>query len=353
MTSSPFRNICIYGAGALGGTIAAKLASSKEAQTKISVVARGAHLEAIRAGGISLWDAGADSPLVAQMTATADADELPPQDLVITGLKGHQLAAAVPGVAKLLHSGTRVVMILNGVPWWYFHRDRRSGHAEHRMEELDPNGDLWRLIGPERVIGCVAYQSAEVVAPGEIRLSNSGHFILGEPSGETTADIEAVAALLRQAGVKISISARIRDDIWNKLMGNAAFNPVSALTRGLMTDIMEDPALAAMVGQVMSEVKAVAEALGSQITMSIEERLERSRQIGPVRTSMLQDLLAGKALEITPLVGVIVSLGKLANVPTPISATILALITQLDRKNRQAADQATTSISSGFSVQSG
>ena len=337
MTSSPFKNICIYGAGALGGAIATKLASAKGAQTQVSVVARGAHLDAIRSGGLSLWESGANSPLVAQMTATADASELPPQDLVITGLKGHQLAAAVPGIAKLLHSGTRVVMILNGVPWWYFHRDRQSGHAEYQMEELDPNGDLWRLIGPERVIGCVAYQGAEVIAPGEVKLSNSGHFILGEPSGETTADIEAIAALLRQAGVNISISSRIRDDIWSKLMGNAAFNPISALTRGLMSDIMEDPALAAMVGQVMGEVKAVAEALGSQVAMSVEERLDRSRQIGPVRTSMLQDLLAGKALEITPLVGVVVSLGKLVNVPTPISATILALVTQLDRKNQQDA----------------
>lgn len=338
MTSSPIKNICVYGAGALGGAIAAKLASPKESQTKISVVARGAHLAAIRACGISLWEADADSPIVAQMTATSDSDELPPQDLVITGLKGHQLAAAAPGIAKLLHSGKRVVMILNGIPWWYFHRDSRSGYAERQIEELDPNGDLWRLIGPERVIGCVAYQGAEVVAPGEVKLANNGHFILGEPSGETTGDIEAIAALLQRAGVNVSISSRIRDDIWSKLMGNAAFNPISALTRGLMSDIMDDPALAAMVGQVMREVKAVAEALGSHIAMSVEERLERSRQIGPVRTSMLQDLLAGKALEITPLVGVVVSLGKLVNIPTPVSATILALVTELDRKNQQGAE---------------
>jgi 2-dehydropantoate 2-reductase len=337
MTSSPFKTICVYGAGALGGAFAAKLASLQEGHTQVSVIARGAHLEGIRSEGIRLWEAEAESPLVARMTATADAGELPPQDLVITGLKGHQLAAAVPGIAKLLHSGTRVVMILNGVPWWYFHRDRQSGHAEHQMEELDPNGDLWRLVGPERVIGCVAYQGAEVTGPGEIKLSNNGHFILGEPSGETTADIEAIAALLQRAGINVSISPRIRDDIWSKLMGNAAFNPISALTRGLMSDIMGDPALSAMVGQVMSEVKAVAEALGAQVPMSVEERLERSRQIGPVRTSMLQDLLAGKALEITPLVGVVVSLGRLTNVPTPVSATILGLVTQLDRKNQQSA----------------
>jgi len=302
-------------------------------QATVSVVARGGHLEGIRTHGMRVWEAEATGPLVARVTATDDASELPPQDLVITGLKGHQRGAAVPGLAKLLHAGTRVVMVLNGIPWWYFHRDEQSGHAERQMEELDPNGDLWRLIGPERVIGCVAYQGAEVINPGEIRLSNNGRFVLGEPSGETSANIEAIAALLRQAGINVSVSPRIRDEIWSKLMGNAAFNPISALTRALMSDIMGNPALSVMVGQVMNEVKAVAESLGSRLAISVEERLERSRQIGPVRTSMLQDLLAGKALEITPLVGMVVSLGKLTGVPTPTSSTILALITQLDREN--------------------
>jgi 2-dehydropantoate 2-reductase len=333
MASPSPKTICIYGAGALGGAIAAKLALGLREQATVSVVARGGHLEGIRTHGLRVWEAEAESPLVARVTATNDAAELPPQDLVITGLKGHQLGAAAPGLAKLLHGGTRVVMVLNGIPWWYFHRDEQSGHAERQMEELDPNGDLWRLIGPERVIGCVAYQGAEVVNPGEIRLSNNGHFVLGEPSGEATGDIETIAALLKQAGVNVSISPRIRDEIWSKLMGNAAFNPISALTRALMSDIMGNPALSAMVGQVMNEVKAVAETLGSRLAISVEERLERSRQIGPVRTSMLQDLLAGKALEITPLVGMVVSLGKLTGVATPTSATILALVTQLDREN--------------------
>ncbi|MFT4183185.1 MAG: 2-dehydropantoate 2-reductase [Rhizobium sp.] len=337
MTSSPPKTICIYGAGALGGAIAAKLATGLGEQVTVSVVARGAHLEAIRAQGLRLWEADADRSLVARMTATDNAADLPPQDLVITGLKGHQLGAAAPGIAGLLHSGTRVAMILNGVPWWYFHRDQQSGHAERQIEELDPNGELWRRIGPERVIGCVAYQGAEVINPGEVKLANNGHFILGEPSGETSRDVEAVAALLKRAGVNISISPRIRDEIWSKLMGNAAFNPISALTRALMSDIMQNPALAAMVGDVMNEVKAVAESLGARIAISVEERLERSRQIGPVRTSTLQDLLAGKALEITPIVGAVVSLAKLTGVATPTSATILTLITQLDRENVRAA----------------
>ncbi|MDE1991905.1 MAG: 2-dehydropantoate 2-reductase [Rhizobiaceae bacterium] len=337
MSSPSFKNVCIYGAGALGGAVAVKLALGSKKQVNVSVVARGSHLAGIRAGGLRLWEAEAASPLVAAVTATDDPAELPPQDLVITGLKGHQLTPAAPGIAKLLHAGTRVVMILNGIPWWYFHRDEQSGHAERQIEELDPDGNLWRLIGPERVIGCVAYQGAEVINPGEIKLSNNGRFILGEPSDEVSSDIKAITDLLTRAGLNISIAPRIRDEIWSKLMGNAAFNPISALTRARMSEIMGNPALSAMVGQVMNEVKAVAEALGSHLAISIEERLERSRHIGLVRTSMLQDLLAGKALEITPLVGMIVTLGKLTGVSTPTSQTILALATQLDRENVQAA----------------
>ncbi|TCR92717.1 2-dehydropantoate 2-reductase [Rhizobium sp. BK376] len=330
------KNICIFGAGALGGAVAGKIATALKNEATVSVVARGAHLAGIRKNGLRVWEAGADEPLVTHPAATDDASQLPKQDLVITGLKGHQLGGAAADIAKLMHDGTRVVMILNGIPWWYFHRDRDSRFAERQIEELDPNGDLWRLIGPERVIGCVAYQGAEVVNPGEIRLSNKGRFLLGEPSGEATADLQAISSLLTNAGLTVTTSPRIRDDIWSKLMGNAAFNPISALTRALMTDIMADPALSETVAKVMNEVKSVGEALGARFSVSIESRLEQSRHVGAVRTSMLQDLLGGKALEITPLVGMVVSLGKLSDVPTPTSETILALVSQLDRENLKA-----------------
>lgn len=333
----PLKNICIYGAGALGGAFAAKLADGLGEDATISVVARGAHLAAIREHGLSLFETGAEKPLTVRLAATEDAAELPKQDLVITGLKGHQLGAAAEGIATLLKDGTRVVMILNGIPWWYFHRDTLSTHAERQIEELDPGGRLWRLIGPGRVIGCVAYQGAEVVNPGEVRLSGKGRFLLGEPSGAITPDLEAVAGLLTGAGLSIEKTVRIRDEIWSKLKGNAAFNPISALTRALMSDIMDDPALVVTVGKVMGEVRAVGEALGATFDYSVAERLEQSRSFGPVRTSMLQDLLGGKPLEITPLVGMVVSFGRLTGVPTPVSETVLALVTQLDRKNRQTA----------------
>ncbi|WP_434733863.1 2-dehydropantoate 2-reductase [Rhizobium sp. YTUHZ044] len=329
----PIKTICIYGAGALGGAIAAKLAGREDSD--VAVVARGAHLDAIRSHGLSLREADAQTPLKVRVTATDDPKTLPRQDLVITGLKGHQLSPAAEGIAGLLKQGTRVVMILNGIPWWYFHRDPRSGHQELQFDELDPGGRLWRLISPERVIGCVAYQGAEVVKPGEIQLSHKGRFVLGEPSGEMSAELSAIAAVLSGADLNITTTADIRSEIWSKLMGNAAFNPISALTRALITDIMADPALMDMVSKVMKEVRAVGDAVGADFAMSVEQRLEQSRHIGGVRTSMLQDLIGGKALEITPLVGMLVALGRLTAVPTPVSETILALVTQLDRENRR------------------
>ncbi len=328
-------SICIYGAGALGGAIAVKLASRLGDSAIVSVVARGTHLRAIRSEGLSLHEAGADKPINVKITATDDPTTLPKQDLVITGLKGHQLGPAAEGMAALLKDDTRVVMVLNGIPWWYFHRDTQSGHAELQFDELDPDGKLWRLIGPERVIGCVALQGAEVINPGEIRLSNNGRFALGEPSGEMSGDLETIAGLFAKAGLNVSTTPRIRDEIWSKLTGNAAFNPLSALTRALMTDIMANPALFDMVGKIMREVRAVGTALGARFSITIEERLEQSRHIGAVRTSMLQDLLAGKALEIVPLVGMVVALGRTANVPTPVSEVVLALASQLDKENQR------------------
>ncbi|WFS02140.1 ketopantoate reductase family protein [Rhizobium tumorigenes] len=337
MPSSSIKTVCIFGAGALGGAIATRLASGALSGVTVSVIARGVHLDAIRQHGLKLWTAGATEPLTVQVHATDDASTLPAQDLVITGLKGHQLGGAAAGISGLLHATTRVVMVLNGIPWWYFHRDTQSKHAETQFEELDIGGALWRSIGPDRVIGCVAHQGAEVTAPGEIHLSNDGRFVLGEPSGENTADLQAITQLLTSGGLNVSTTPLIRNEIWSKLMGNAAFNPISALTRARMSDIMADPALANMVAQVMTEVKAVGEALGASFTMSVEQRLEQSKRIGDVRTSMLQDLIAGKALEITPLVGMVVSCGRLSGVATPTSEALLALVTQLDRENRRCS----------------
>lgn len=330
------KTICIYGAGALGGAFAANIAHALEGKVDVSVIARGAQLAAIREQGLSvIYDNEAFPAISARVTATDDPSSLPPQDLVITGLKGHQLSAAADGIASLLHPQTRVMMILNGIPWWYFHKDEASGFAELQLPQLDPDGKLWTLIDPKRVIGCVAYQGAEVIQPGRTKLNGKGHFFLGEPNGKLSDDLQAVADLLGQAGLDIRPTARIRDEIWSKLRGNAAFNPISALTRTLMVDLMANPELAQMVRKIMNEVQAVGIALGCQFQRSADEQFASANGFGPVKTSMLQDLIAGKALEIIPLNGMVVELGKLANVPTPICDTILTLAQQLDVENRR------------------
>lgn len=327
-----FRNICIYGAGALGGAFATKIASASEAGVTVSVVARGPHLEAIRTNGLTLRYAGEPAPITAKVQATDDPSELPPQDLIITGLKGHQLAPAAEGIARLLTERSRVVMVLNGIPWWYFHRDGASGHAERQLEELDPGGRLWKLIGPERIIGCVAYQGAEVVKPGEINLSLRGHFFLGEPSGEITDDLKSIANLLKKSDLDVRTTAAIREVIWEKLMRNAAVNPTSALTRSLCSDMVADPDFLELMGELMTEVQAVGRSLGVKFAQTVEQEIERTRTLKAVRTSMLQDLLAGKPLEIVPLTGMVVALGKLTGTPVPISRTVLTLARQLDRE---------------------
>jgi len=330
------KTICIYGAGALGGAFAANIAHALEGKVDVSVIARGAQLAAIREQGLSvMYDNEAFPAISARVTATDDPSSLPPQDLVITGLKGHQLSAAAHGIASLLQPQTRVMMILNGIPWWYFHKDEASGFAELQLPQLDPDGKLWTLIDPKRVIGCVAYQGAEVIQPGRTKLNGKGHFFLGEPNGKLSDDLQAVADLLGQAGLDIRPTARIRDEIWSKLRGNAAFNPISALTRTLMVDLMANPELAQMVRKIMNEVQAVGIALGCRFQRSADEQFASANGFGPVKTSMLQDLIAGKALEIIPLNGMVVELGKLANVPTPICDTILTLAQQLDVENRR------------------
>lgn len=330
------RTVCVYGAGALGGAFATKIAHALSGEVQVSVIARGAQLAAIRENGLSVvYDGDSHPGLSAQITATDDPSTLPPQDLVITGMKGHQLSSAAEGIARLCKDDTRVMMILNGVPWWYFHADTGSSFAEQQLPELDPDGKLWGLVGAQRVIGCVAYQGAEVIEPGRTKLNGKGRFFLGEPNGTLSDDLNSIAELLGRADLDIRPTQRIRDEIWAKLRGNAAFNPISALTRTLMVDMMANPALAQMVRTIMNEVQAVGTALGCRFESSADEQFASAHGFGPVKTSMLQDLLAGKALEIVPLNGMVSALGKLAGVPTPVCDTILALTQQLDIENRR------------------
>lgn len=329
--TSRYKNICIFGAGAVGATLAARLASAPGLQDRtISVVARGAHLAAIREGGIRLYDIGASDPIVAPVEATDKAAELGPQDVVFVTLKGHQLSAASDDIASLLKPGGRVVMIQNGIPWWYFHADKASGHEGFAIEALDPGEHIRRTIGPERVIGGVIYQGAQVRQPGHVHLASDGVLYLGEPSGAMSEDLLSITALVDATAWTATATPRIRDAMWEKLQGNAAINPLNALTRASMADIVHGP-VSPLARQIMQEVQTVAEALGARLPASVDAKMESSGLRNTVKTSMLQDVEQGRRLEIAPLTLGVTLLGRIAGVPTPANDTVLALISELDR----------------------
>ena len=325
------QRICVFGAGAIGGTLAARLATARAlAGARISVVARGDHLKAIRANGLLLRTRAGGEPVVARVPASADPRDFGPQDLVISTLKGHQIAAAAPGFRPLLKPTTRVLIIQNGVPFWYFHGDVRPELRDRRIPELDPGDALWNAIGPDRVLGGVVYQPAEIVAPGDVLATGPGRLAIGEPDGTMSEDLETVAGVIETAGWTVVRSPRIRDDIWRKLVGNAAFNPMSALTRATVTAMAEDPLIAAVIREVMNEVIAVAKGLGASVDVTADERIAVTRGLGPVRSSMLQDVIAGRALELTPLMKAVSLLGAMIGVVTPRLDVIYALTRLLD-----------------------
>jgi 2-dehydropantoate 2-reductase len=318
--------ICVFGAGAIGGVVAARLgaAAQKDGGDDISVVARGAHLRAIAEHGLRLIDSeGTD--ITVRLTASDDAKALGPQDVVIVALKGHQLPAAAADIAALLGPKTRVVMVLNGVPWWYFH-GLEGAERDRRLPVLDPDGALWERIGPARVIGCVAYCSARVEGPGVIRQTGPRSFMLGEPSGAMTDDLARVAGLFDAAGLNAAATAHIRDEVWGKLLYNAALNPVSALTGGTAGQLARDPAVEHILRAVMTEVRAVAGALGAHVDGDIDGLIDSAKGMTTVKSSMLQDVERGRPLEVDGILGAVASLGRVAGVPTPTLETVMALI---------------------------
>jgi 2-dehydropantoate 2-reductase len=318
--------ICVFGAGAIGGVVAARLgaAASRGGKDEISVVARGAHLAAIKAHGLRLVDNQGTDQTVA-LAASDDPTTLGAQDLVIVTLKGHQLTASASGIAALLGPKTRVVMVLNGVPWWYFH-GIEGAHRDRQLPALDPDGALWTGIGPARVIGCVAYCSATVEAPGVVRQSGGRYFALGEPTGATTDDLARVSRLFEAARLGPNATPRIRDEIWAKLTYNAALNPVSALTGGRAREMAHDPAVAEIIRRVMKEVQAVGKALGARVDADVDALVEDAKGMGAIKSSMLQDLERGRPLEVDGIVRAVASLGRLAGVPTPTLETVLGLV---------------------------
>lgn len=314
--------ICIYGAGAIGGYLGVQLA---RAGAEVSLVARGPHLAAMRENGLKLLIDGEER--VAQLRCTDDPRELGPQDYVIIALKAHSVPSVLDAMQPLLGPDTAVVTAVNGIPYWYFYR--HGGALEGTtLESIDPGGRQWRELGPERAIGCVVYPATEVVAPGVIQHVYGTKFPLGEASGERTERVEKLSQMMAAGGLDAPIRDNIRDEIWLKLWGNLCFNPISALTHGTLDIIASDPGTRAVAKAMMLEAKAIGDKFGVHFRVDVERRINGAGAVGAHKTSMLQDLERGRAMEIDPLVSVVQEMGRLANVPTPTLDVVLALIKQ-------------------------
>lgn len=317
--------ICIFGAGAIGGFLGAKLAMAGLPGLEVSLVARGAHLAAMQANGIKLRMGGTET--VVPIRATDDPAELGPQDYVIVALKANQIDAALDKFAPLLGPETAIVTAVNGIPYWYFYR--HTGPWENSaVASVDPGHRQWNLLGPERAIGCVVYPATELVAPGVIEHVYGDRFPIGEPSGEASLRCERLSQAFAAAGLKAPVLDRIRDEIWLKLWGNLCFNPISALTGATLDVITCDPGTRSIAQAMMREAQAVAERLGVRFRVDLERRLDGAGKVGAHKTSMLQDLERKRALEIDALVTVVQEFGRLAGVATPTVDLVLALIQQ-------------------------
>jgi 2-dehydropantoate 2-reductase len=314
--------ICIYGAGAIGGYIGVQLA---RAGADVSLVARGAHLAAMRERGLKLLIG--DAAHVVHPRCTDNPAELGPQDFVIICLKAHSITGAIEAIAPLLGPRTRIVTAVNGIPYWYFHQ--HGGRYEgSTLESIDPGARQWNELGAERAIGCIVYPATEIEAPGVIRHVYGNRFPIGEPSGEITPDVEHLSALFSEAGMQAPVLDRIRDEIWLKLWGNVCLNPISALTCATLDVICSDPATRALSKAIMLETQAIAETFGVKFRVDVERRIEGARKVGAHKTSMLQDLERGRPMEIDPLVTVVQEMGRLTNIPTPALDAVLALAAQ-------------------------
>jgi len=318
--------ICVYGAGAIGGYLAAELSSVPG--LKVSAIARGPHLAAIRERGLKLLIGGEERN--ARFAATDDPAELGPQDVVVIALKAHQGWEVAEQMTPLLGPETAVVNCQNGTPWWYFY-GLGGDYEGLRLASVDPDDRQWNVIGPERAIGCVVYPAAEITEPGVIKHTYGNKFALGEPSGEISERCLAIGRAFEAAGLKAPVLPNIRDEIWLKLWGNLCFNPISALTRATLDVVATDPATRGLSKAMMEEAYDIATRLGASFRVDVERRINGAAGVGAHRTSMLQDLEKGRALEIDALLTSVQEIGRLVDVATPNIDIVLGLVQQLGR----------------------
>ena len=319
-------NYAVIGAGAIGGFLAATLARSG---ANVTVLARGAHLAAMRErGGIRVVEP--DREFDAPLRAAGTVAELGPVDVAILTLKAHQLVEFAPQLEPLAKAGTTVVGVLNGLPWWYFqqHGGKYDGLV---LESVDPGGKLAGMFSPAHVVGCVVYCSCAIAAPGVIRHLEARGFTLGQPDRGISSATAAIAADFTAAGLKAPVDPELRLAIWIKLLGNASFNPISALTGQTLVELSQDELVVPLIKEMMNETVAIAKELGITFPITVDQRVESARRAGNHKTSMLQDREAGKALELDALTGVIIELGQRLGIPTPATRNVYALARGLER----------------------
>jgi len=317
--------ICIYGAGAIGGYVGVLM---KLASADVSLIARGAHLEAIKKNGLKLQIGGTEKS--AKMTATADPNELGHQDYVIIALKAHQAWEVAEQMKPLLGPTTTVVTAQNGLPWWYFY-GFEGQYANRRIESVDPSDRQWSAIGPERVIGCTVYPAAEIVSPGVIKHISGDKFGLGEPKRRVTERVQKLSDLFSKSGLKAPIVPEIRNDIWLKLWGNLCFNPISALTHATLDVVATDPGTRALSRNMMLEAEKIARRIGVHFRVDVDRRIDGAARVGAHRTSMLQDVDKNRPIELDAMLTSVQELGRLTEVATPHIDAVLALTQQMGR----------------------
>jgi 2-dehydropantoate 2-reductase len=311
--------VCIYGAGAIGGWIGVKLA---QAGCDVSVVARGATLQALREWGLVLEEGGGKSSV--DVRVSDSPAELGVQDLVIVAVKAPAMAGVAAAIGPLIGPQTVVLTAMNGVPWWFF--EGMSGPlAGARLASIDPEGRIAQAIPARHIIGCVVHASCALRGPGHVKHQFGNKLIIGEPSGERTARVEQLAALLTRAGFEAELSPQIQKDAWYKLWGNMTVNPVCAMTGATTDQALDDELVRGFISAVMLEAREIGARIGIPIAQQPEDRHQVTRKLGAFKPSMLQDVEAGKPVELDALVAVVKELGERTGVATPFTDALLGL----------------------------
>ena len=325
--------IAVIGAGAIGGILAARLALSGQ---EVTVVDRGAHLAAMRARGLTLVNPDGTQATAKRLRAVPSCAEAGVQDVVFLSVKAYVIEAIAPEMRALYHGETAVVTTQNGLPWWYF-QNLHGPYANYRLKTADPNGIIEQNIESRRIVGCVVYPAGEILLPGVVRHLEGDRFPLGELDGSESDRVKRISEMLVGAGLKAPILADIRSEIWLKLWGNMSFNPISALTHATLVDICQEPATRGLAADMMREAQAIAEKLGVTFRVPLEKRIAGAEKVGKHKTSTLQDVEAGRAVEVDALIGSVIEVGELTGTPTPAIRAVHALLKLLVRTMHEEA----------------